>query len=437
MDGVGPVSLIQRVHGILLKPKATWPQIDAEATTAGALWRGYVFVLAAIPAVAALIHMRWTGATEGASLQQLALSQGPGVLLDYLFSLLKVAIFAACVDGLAHIFGCERNPLNALKLAAYCMTASFVGSAFILLPIGAFLGTLLGILAVLYGLYLLHLGLPVLMKCREESARNYMLSVAMFVLVFSGLLNWISYLATPSVPSDPTAAAAQKQLRKSATPNTSNAPSEPSVQLPGTDIRIDPRNEAAALQKFQETAQQLEASLAAGTADEASKVLGQMVLAITADSTSARLFSVDQLKPFLPQALLGTARDGFSIEKTSFNPANIKAATVRGAYKSETFNIQIAITDMALNRQAMASWAMQGADLPKELYDQQVDSKEGRAIRERERKDSIQSEIKILLPNGLMVQAMGNVPMVQLKSALMGFDFQQLGAMHRPVGKAS
>ena len=49
------MNLIDRAKNILLHPKAEWPVIEQEQTDPGRLYRGYIAILALIPAVAGLI----------------------------------------------------------------------------------------------------------------------------------------------------------------------------------------------------------------------------------------------------------------------------------------------------------------------------------------------------------------------------------------------
>ena len=51
------MNLVQRVQDILLKPKETWPVIDAEPGDAKSLFTDYVAVLAAIPPLASFVGM--------------------------------------------------------------------------------------------------------------------------------------------------------------------------------------------------------------------------------------------------------------------------------------------------------------------------------------------------------------------------------------------
>jgi hypothetical protein len=87
-------------------------------------------------------------------------------------------VLALIIDALAPNFGGTQNQVQALKVAAYSSTASWVAGIFGLVPILSWLG-ILG----LYTLYLLYLGLPVLMKAPEEKAMGYTVVVIIAAIV--------------------------------------------------------------------------------------------------------------------------------------------------------------------------------------------------------------------------------------------------------------
>ena len=54
----------------------------------------------------------------------------------------------------------------------------------------------------------------------------------------------------------------------------------------------------------------------------------------------------------------------------------------------------------------------------------------GRTVREKFHKDDSESEVTVLMPNGIIVEARGQgVPAAQVKSALSGLDLARLEAV--------
>ena len=92
-----------------------------------------------------------------------------------------VWVLSFIVDVMAPQFGGQRDPLRALKVVAYSYTPAWVAGVLHLLPS---LGVMV-LLASLYGLYVMYLGLPVLMRCPKEKAVPYTAVVVVCaILVF-------------------------------------------------------------------------------------------------------------------------------------------------------------------------------------------------------------------------------------------------------------
>ncbi len=192
-------SLVQRVKAILMQPRAEWPVIEAEASSITSLYKSYILPLAAIGPVAGFIHAvvfgnSFFGITHRPSFMS-ALSTA---VVSYIFTLIGVFLMALVIDFLAPRFGGTANRNNAFKLAAYSATAAWVAGVFQLIP-----G--LGMLAILglYGLYLLFVGIPVMMKAPEDKALIYtgaILAVGFVAgMIFSVILAPLMIL-TSSVP---------------------------------------------------------------------------------------------------------------------------------------------------------------------------------------------------------------------------------------------
>ena len=194
------MNLIERVKNILLQPKAEWETISAESTSTGELYQGYIMPLAAIGAVASIIGMSMVGISLpfGGTLRlpiTSALAQG---VTSYILTLVGVFIIALIIDALAPMFGGEKNQAQALKVAAYASTPSWVAGIVMILPM---LG-IISLLAALYGLYLLYLGLPLLMKAPREKAVGYTAVVVVVAIVVMMVIGGISgmFMPTPNMP---------------------------------------------------------------------------------------------------------------------------------------------------------------------------------------------------------------------------------------------
>lgn len=194
------MNLVDRVKNILLQPKAEWAAIAAESTPTGELYTSYVMPLAAIGPAASIIGMSLVGISMpfmgtfrvplGSAIAQ--------AVTTYVLTLVGVFVIALIIDALAPFFGGEKNQAQALKVAAYASTPSWVAGIVLLLPM---LG-ILSLLAALYGLYLLYLGLPLLMKAPQDKALGYTAVVVVVAIVVMAVIGGVSsvFMPTPTMP---------------------------------------------------------------------------------------------------------------------------------------------------------------------------------------------------------------------------------------------
>lgn len=167
--------LVDRVKKILMTPREAWQLIEAEQTSPAQLYKEHILPLAAIGPVATMIGALAFGYREYRPPIGAALSWA---VVTYLLTLGGVYVLALIIDALAPQFGATSNQTQALKLAAYSSTASWVAGIFGLIPALGWLG-ILG----LYSLYLLYLGLPVLMRATEEKQMGYTVMVVIAAIV--------------------------------------------------------------------------------------------------------------------------------------------------------------------------------------------------------------------------------------------------------------
>ena len=175
------MNLVQRAKNIVLTPKSEWEAIAAETTTPADLYKGYVAPLAAIGPIASFVGLTLVGVAIPmmGSYRMPLLSGLANAVVSYVLALVGVFIISLIIDALAPTFGGEKNPMQALKVAAYAYTPAWVASVLLIIPVLS----VLVMLASLYGLYLLYLGLPVLMKSPREKAVGYTAVVVICAIV--------------------------------------------------------------------------------------------------------------------------------------------------------------------------------------------------------------------------------------------------------------
>lgn len=175
-----PVSLFERVKNIIVTPKTEWARIDAEPATIGSIFTSYVLILAAIGPIAMLIGQQVFGVGGFGYTWKppIAYSVGSAVL-TYLLSLVAVYVSSLVIDALAPSFGGTKDPVKAFKVAAYAATPGWIAGIFNIIPMLGWLA----LIGALYGLYLLYLGLPRLMRVTEDKAVGYTVVVVVVQIV--------------------------------------------------------------------------------------------------------------------------------------------------------------------------------------------------------------------------------------------------------------
>ncbi len=161
------MGLLDRVKSILLSPKTEWEVIAGEKPNAGQIIVGYVLPLALIPAAATIIGMGVIGMGPFSSVSY-GIAMG---IVSFITSLVGVYITALVVDVLAPTFGSEKNFGRSLQLVAYSWTPAWVAGILSIVPALGWLGMVAG----LYGIYLMYLGLPPIKKTPQDKQVVYLI----------------------------------------------------------------------------------------------------------------------------------------------------------------------------------------------------------------------------------------------------------------------
>lgn len=183
-------SLQPRVVNILKSPATEWPVIAAEPTDVGTLYREYIMILSAIPVIATFIGQSIIGVTMPFSgPYRTPMVNGISLMIvSYVMGLVGVYINAMVIEWLAPKFGSSGSRVDALKMVAYASTPMWVAGALNVLPL---LGMLV-LLAMLYGIYLFYLGLPVVMKTPPDQVVGFMVVAAVVMIVVSLVMASVS-----------------------------------------------------------------------------------------------------------------------------------------------------------------------------------------------------------------------------------------------------
>jgi len=179
--------MIERLKNILVSPKTEWLTIEKENAPHLKVLTTYVAPLALIPAIAAFIGYGLIGVSVGfgfASVKYASVELGIRMaIIQYVSMILGVYISAFVINILAENFGAKKNLNQAFSLVAYAYTPMFVAGIFYILPSLSWLAMIAGI----YGLYLLYVGLQPMMKAPADKQSTYFV-VSLIVMIVVGIV---------------------------------------------------------------------------------------------------------------------------------------------------------------------------------------------------------------------------------------------------------
>jgi hypothetical protein len=164
--------LIARVQRLLTSPATEWDAIAGEAADIPKIYVNYVGPLALAASVVTGLALLLWGLGLGTAVQF--------IIVNTVIQLILVYVVAFVTNALAPTFGATQDMGQAFKLAAYTPTAAWVGAVFNIIPV---LGQVIALVAALYSLYLLYVGLPKLMRPPEDKVIVYALSIIGVMIV--------------------------------------------------------------------------------------------------------------------------------------------------------------------------------------------------------------------------------------------------------------
>ncbi|CAN5150032.1 hypothetical protein BH11PSE2_BH11PSE2_04720 [soil metagenome] len=395
-EGPSRSNIISRIVNILASPKTEWDVIDAEPATVGGLFLGYIAPLSAIPAVLGFLLTVMLGGLFsffGVHISPLILL--PITIFKFLFQLLGVALGAWLIDALAPTFGGQRNYVQALKVIAYSLTAAWIGKLALIVPL---LGFLVALALGIYGLYVMYLGLPKLMKTTQDRAIPYLLTVFVICLVVGAVYS----LSVGMVVARLTVGSVVHAV------NTNGK-----ISLGG--VTVDTAKIEAASKQMEAAARQLEDQANGAAAGGAA-------------STAA---SGEVLQGLLPANLPG----GFArteIESASTGVAGLNMSTAKGVYNKGDARIRLEVSDIGAAGAMAGAFNIKSSRQSGTRYER-VATVNGRMTTEEYDSASKSGKYGVLVGGHFMVQAEGDsVSIDDLKGAVGQVPFGKLEALAKP-----
>lgn len=407
--------LIERVKNILLTPKTEWPVIAAEPETVASLYKNYILILAAIPAVIGFIQGSLIGTTVPFVNITVKIPVGAGLvqmLLIYGLSLGLIYVLSLIVDALAPNFGGEKSQVQALKVIAYSWTPSWIASILSIIPL---LGILAALAALVYCIYLLYLGLPHTMKVPQERSGGYTAVTIILGLVLSIVVGWVA--AMFSGAGAYSAAAMQGRLGASG------------VVAPGKGDALGQLQ--AWGQKVEAANQRMEAAKASGDSEAQAAAVGQMIGAALGGGDQVEALAPDALKPFLPDTLAGLKRTGFSAEQNG--AMGMQMSVAKASYAGDGDRaLHVEITDVGSAKGLLGLAGLANVQSQRETENgyEKTWKENGRLISEKWDGPSRHGAYSIILGDRFTVEVSGTVDSIdQLKSAVGSLDLAGLEAL--------
>jgi hypothetical protein len=181
------MNTIDRAKNMITAPAKEWDVISTEEPNTGQIITNYVLLLAGAAAVAAFIGYGLIGYNIG-FFHVVGINWGIYQAIVILIGAIAgVFISAFVIDALAPSFGSEKNMGRSVQLVAYSYTPAWIGGLLAIYPPLAIIGMLAGI----YGLYLLYIGLPKLKKTPEDKHVGYFVVSLITMIVISFIIGFI------------------------------------------------------------------------------------------------------------------------------------------------------------------------------------------------------------------------------------------------------
>jgi len=181
------MDIVERVKNIIMTPKTEWLVIAAEEPNTAQIFKGYVLPLALIPAIAHIIGLSVIGRGMMSSFSW-GIAMG---LIQFILAFVGVYLSAYVIAFLAPRFGSQQDMGRAVQLVAYSYTPAWVAGILSIVPV---LGVLVFV-GGLYGLYLMYLGLPQMMKTPQDKVIGYLVvSIIAMIVIY-----WIISLLLTSI----------------------------------------------------------------------------------------------------------------------------------------------------------------------------------------------------------------------------------------------
>jgi hypothetical protein len=441
--------LLERIKNIVLQPRHEWAAIAPEPTSTAQLYTGYVMPMAAFAALMSFLHTSVIGVSVPfAGVIRTPIGSGlTAAIFSFGLALLGLFLVGLIINALAPTFAGISDQRQALKVAAYSFTPAWLSALLALSPV---LPMLLQWIALFYGIYVLYLGLPVLMRSPKERALGYTATVVGCTLLLGIVFLGISMVAGrfgfgPSqVTTSPAArAAAQDQGAKTV------------GNILGNALGTDDKGKAglsAALSNLAKAGQSGEPSSApsAGAANSggpdtaassSASAVGGLITALGGALGGSHPFEVVNFKTLtamLPESLPGMMRT--DVQGENQGAVGVKTSSAKADYQGENgADVHIEISDMSgvSGLLDVAGALVQNTTSESTSGFERDQAIGGRSVHEKYDAKTKKGDLSVIVAKRFEVDIAGNeVDMNTLEQSLGQVDLARLESMKDQGSKA-
>ena len=330
------------------------------------------------------------------------------------WAIVGVFVLSIIINALAPSFGGEKNGAQAMKVAVYSYTPAWVAGVLrILPPLG-----ILALLAAFYGLYLLYLGLPRLMKCPPDKAAGYTAVVVVCAIVMTLVIGAVGGLIVG-------AGALGSGVVNSAMRRGGKA----------SEVQFDKDSPLGKLQdlgkKLEESNKKVEAAQKSGDPNAQAAAAIEGLGTLLSGGKHVDPIGIDVLKSFVPETFVGLPKKSGNAEKSGLAGLMVSKAEATysdGAGKSVT--LEISDTGGASGLLGLAGWVGLQGEKDDDNGSERTQKVDGRLVHEKLSKKGGTNEFGVVLGDRFVVSAKGRgVPISDLKSAVSSIDLAKLESM--------
>jgi hypothetical protein len=278
---------------------------------------------------------------------------------------------------------------------------------------------LIAFLAALYGLYLLYLGLPRLMKCTQDKAIPYTIVTVVCAIVFYGVV------ALAGLAIAGTAALGSGFFARAVSGRSSSSSSD--VQYP-KDSALGKLQDLS--KKLDESNKKIEAAQKSGDANAQATAAVEALGTLLGGGKRVDPIGIDELKPFVPETFAGLAKKSSNAEKTGAVGIMVSKAEARYANDAgKEIHLEITDTGGMSGMVGFVSWMGMSEEKDNEYGSERTRKVGGRFVHEKISKRGGDNEYGVVVGDRFVVSAAGSVPIDQLRSAVESLDLSKLESM--------